>query len=380
MGDSDVLIRHLRTTLRLSLTALAVSATLSLTPAAQAQEQPIRFDEPSRVVAFGFIAGQIEPFRAALLETGLINEDDQWIGGDAHLVLLGNVTHYGDEVLQCVDLIRSLQDQAAESSGMVHMLLGRAEFMMLRGDLTTLEPPNYADLADEDSEARLAEVLAQWRAELLEYNGDQPERTRNMLNQRFADRFEREYEVGAVEWMDLFSPGSERGEWLRSRPAVIKIGDLIYSHGGVSPEWANEQEMTLEQMNEVVHAEINKPGVWVPAMADQDSPIWYRQFIVQDQRVNDAPTLETLRRLNAIGQVISDSPILGESVVRGRIYCVGSGLTPDFESDVIVGAMEKTGQGVRFLAKGEWYKARVVGPLPAAPEQAKGDDSDNDAG
>ena len=75
------------------------------------------------------IHGNYRAFRNLLLHTRLINESDQWIGGEARLFLLGDYVTSGLNSKQVIDLIRSLEYQVPDR---VIALLGNHELLLLR--------------------------------------------------------------------------------------------------------------------------------------------------------------------------------------------------------------------------------------------------------
>ncbi|HET7303334.1 MAG TPA: metallophosphoesterase, partial [Segeticoccus sp.] len=68
--------------------------------------------------------GHLTRVRGALTEAGLTDGDDRWTGGDAVLWVLGDLMDRGPDGIGVLDLVQSLQRQAAEQGGAVHALLG----------------------------------------------------------------------------------------------------------------------------------------------------------------------------------------------------------------------------------------------------------------
>ena len=75
------------------------------------------------------IHGNYRAFRNLLLHAQLIDESNQWIGGEAHLFLLGDYITSGSDSKRVIDLIRSLECQASDR---VIALLGNHELLLLR--------------------------------------------------------------------------------------------------------------------------------------------------------------------------------------------------------------------------------------------------------
>ena len=58
---------------------------------------------------------------------------------------------------------------------------------------------------------------------------------------------------GFVEQREAFSPKGTYGKWLRKRQVVVKEGDTIFLHAGISPLIA---QLSIESINERVWQEI----------------------------------------------------------------------------------------------------------------------------
>jgi hypothetical protein len=74
------------------------------------------------------VHGHLEDLREVLLETGLVDGDDRWTGGDTVLWMLGDLVDRGPDGIGVVHLMRSLQEQAPDS---VRVLMGNHEALML---------------------------------------------------------------------------------------------------------------------------------------------------------------------------------------------------------------------------------------------------------
>jgi len=59
--------------------------------------------------------------------SGLVSNNDTWIGGKTHLVQLGDILDRGDDERHCMDLLFKLKEEAREAGGQVQVLLGNHE-------------------------------------------------------------------------------------------------------------------------------------------------------------------------------------------------------------------------------------------------------------
>jgi hypothetical protein len=59
--------------------------------------------------------------------------------------------------------------------------------------------------------------------------------------------------LGYVEYRKAMAPKGKYGRWLRKLPAVVKIDETIFLHGGIHP---NLSELELREMNESIKVEV----------------------------------------------------------------------------------------------------------------------------
>ena len=59
--------------------------------------------------------------------------------------------------------------------------------------------------------------------------------------------------AGFIERAEAFGPGGTYGKWLRRLPSVVKVGDTLFVHGGISPDLAS---WPIDRLNDAVAGEI----------------------------------------------------------------------------------------------------------------------------
>lgn len=337
--------------------------------AAQADQEQYAFDRPERLIIAGFNAGQLAPFREMLLEKGLINEQDQWTGGSAHFVQAGDMLLFGDEVLESLRLLHSLAEQAQEDGGRVTLIMGPSLFMALRDDISNIPASNYRGMATDESEAKFEAHLSALLEELWEYNEQYEEQLRQRLGKDYDDYYRRTHEVGAVEFLEAIGAETELGAWLRTAPAVIRVGGVLISNGGVSEQYA---AMSLEKINETIRQRALRDYVWVPKMVDGDSPVWWKELSTQPAESLQKSVESTLSKFGARAMAVAHSPSLGESMKRGRVYHIQSGLTPDERQTALIATLEVI-EDRWFFTVGE-RKFLTQPPEPLVPEPAPAPD------
>ncbi len=107
-------------------------------------------DLSDSVAVVGDVHGCVTPLREALYRAGFIDERERWIGGQSGLWFLGDLTDRGPDGVGVLDLVMSLQAQAADQGGEVGCLLGNHELMLLAAHLPEGRRPRLLSAGDED--------------------------------------------------------------------------------------------------------------------------------------------------------------------------------------------------------------------------------------
>lgn len=195
------------------------------------------FEEVSKIFAVSDIHGEYDFLLDILANSGVIDSRGRWTWGEGHLVIDGDIFDRGDRVTECLWFIYRLEQEADRAGGKVHYLLGNHELMVLRGDKRYVH------------EKYLEGVVKTLR----------------------------------IRYEDLFGPEMELGRWLRSKPTVIKINEIIFVHGGLNLV-ALQFCGTVAGINEIVRRGIDmrSSGVafndTVNFVFGSMGPLWYRGY------------------------------------------------------------------------------------------------------
>jgi hypothetical protein len=194
----------------------------------------------SKVDSIGVISdihGEYNTYINLLKAMGIINHELKWNFGKGHLVVLGDIFDRGERVTEILWHLFGLEKQAVEAGGMVHVLLGNHELMVL---VSTLDYINV--------------------------------KYRNVES------------ITRMTYSDLYSRNSVMGRWLRTKPVVLTINDIIFVHGGISPELL-EKKLTLNWINQsfsgsivgkdLIESEENKEKIF---LSQNYGPVWYRGY------------------------------------------------------------------------------------------------------
>jgi hypothetical protein len=155
---------------------------------------------PDKVAVLSDIEGNSEFLDAALRKLGVIDASRKWSYGTGHLVILGDSVDRGRDVFAVLWRLHGLAGQAHAAGGAVHVLLGNHEQYLLRGNISRAHP--------------------EYRYALQQLGGYAP----------------------------AFAGDTVLGAWLRRQPVALKLGTVLFVHGGISPEVARAG-LSVEALN-----------------------------------------------------------------------------------------------------------------------------------
>lgn len=237
-----------------------------------------------RIVAVSDIHGQYGLLVRLLRAHRVIDAQDRWALGKDTLVIAGDVFDRGPQVTETFWLLYGLQQQAAAAGGAVHFVLGNHETMVLYDDLRYVNPKYL----------RSAQLLGR-------------------------------------SYPQLYGADSVIGQWLRTRPVLLRIGDTLFLHGGISPE-AVQMALDPARTNAAYQASLGLPKAEVkadPATAPlydgKTSPIWYRGYF--DGRLDAGGVQAVLDRLQLKRIVVGHTSMPHVSSFHGgRVIAIDSSI------------------------------------------------------
>ena len=183
------------------------------------------------------VHGEYDIYLNLLRANGIIDNNFNWHFGKGHLVILGDIFDRGDNVTEILWHLFGLEKQAARAGGKLHLLLGNHELMILG------------------------------RAE-----GYISGKYRNVEN------------ISGRYYCDLYSANSVLGNWLRTKPVIISINNILFVHAGLSTE-VIRRDLKTERINRIFSNQIigrelssieknEEPSF----LNDENGPIWYRGY------------------------------------------------------------------------------------------------------
>ncbi len=225
---------------------MLLAAPAHLVPAAHASD-------PVRIVAIGDIHGHFEGFVAILQEAGLIDAEHRWTGGRSILVQTGDYTDRGGRVRDVLDLLMSLESQAAKAGGRVLALLGNHEVMNLLGELRDVTPEICETFVDRQSEDRRERAWRQYERLATRRARDAGEIA--PVYQRTREDWMAAWPPGCLEYYEAIGPRGRYGKWLRARPAAVVVDGTLFMHAGPPPDI---EAASVEAINTRIAGEITR--------------------------------------------------------------------------------------------------------------------------
>ncbi|MDP9423327.1 MAG: metallophosphoesterase [Pseudomonadota bacterium] len=231
---------------------------------------------PQRIVAIGDLHGDHDAWRAIARSAGLIDAKGKWSGGNATLVQMGDVVDRGPDSLKIIRDLMSLQREAPKGGGRVIVLIGNHEAMMMTGDLRYVHPGEYAAFATRESKARRDRVYEANRAAIeAAYRAQTP----NMPVEAIKAAWLKEWPLGKVEYQLAWRPDGELGKWALANPAVVKLGNTLFVHGGISSAFAH---LPVDEINRQAAAALRAQDASLTAIINHpQGPLWYRGLITR---------------------------------------------------------------------------------------------------
>jgi len=249
---------------------------------------PPKAAEAPRIVAIGDLHGDHDAWVAIAQAAGVIDRKGKWTGGKTTLVQLGDVVDRGPDSLKIIRDLMRLQREAPRRGGKVYVLVGNHEAMNMTNDLRYVHPGDFAAFADRDS-SRRRDLVYEANRQAIEaaYRARFPA----MKPETIRAEWIKVTPLGKVEHQAAWSPDGEIGRWIIRNPAVLKIGDTLFVHGGISAAYTG---VSIDEINRRV-AEALKAMDEAPTsiINDPRGPLWYRGLITRqgDDETTKAPVI-----------------------------------------------------------------------------------------
>ena len=196
----------------------------------------------------------------ALQGNGVIDQKLNWIFGDNHLIVIGDVFDRGNDVTQIFWLIYKLKQEAEFSGGRVSFLIGNHEPMILCNDIRYAEE-KYKILADS---------------------------------------------LG-IKYSDLFSQSTELGQWIANSNTIEVAGKYLFVHAGIG-QMFYKKNIPIDIVNREISNVLFKKNKERKATSElhsflygSEGPIWYRGLVRDKEKYHPCPSDTLSLLMNRLG-------------------------------------------------------------------------------
>jgi hypothetical protein len=303
-----------------------------------------------RIIVLGDIHGDLEMAYSLLRVANLIDESNEWIGGETIVVQVG------DQVDRCrykgnpcnnkgatlddegndweiLQYFTKLHNMALKVGGAVYSLIGNHELMNVDQDL------RYVSY----------EGIKEFSKLKIENDEKTNKQTIKPTHKKFSDE-EEMIEYGKKTRLEAFAPGNPVSEFLAcTRQIAIIIGSNLFVHAGILPKIA--KKYSVSNLNKLLSlylfGEISKSEYKDIFVSPEFSPLWNRKIgnmginkYKYDKKYqdNDEKCNNILRPLKEIYKVdrlyVGHTPLLKHgigSVCDEHIWFTDFGASRDFD-------------------------------------------------
>ncbi|WP_373521770.1 metallophosphoesterase [Aquiflexum sp.] len=254
-----------------------------------------KYKRVSNMVVISDIHGQYDLMVELLKNHGVINDNLDWSFGKGHLVINGDIMDRGEKVTEILWLAYKLEQQAMKAGGRLHFLVGNHELMVARDDLRYLH-----------------------------------------------EKYIKAAEIMGISIEELYGFNSVLGHWIRQRPAIVTINDLLFVHAGISPELI-QRKMTAKSVNKMFFENIMGPyppkekkedDFWF--LMESNGPVWYRGYFNEGE-ISDSDIDETLAYFKSKHIVVGHTSFeTVSSHYGGKVIGVDSSVKNGEDGEVLI--------------------------------------------
>ncbi len=235
------------------------------------QKEKSEYKKPGKQFVISDIEGNFGAFRKLLQAGGVIDAQFNWTFGDGHLVLIGDFFDRGDQVTEVLWLVYSLEEKAKAAGGYVHFVLGNHEIMNMSGDMRYVNK-KYTEAA-------------------------------TLMGQPYVH---------------VFGENSELGKWLRSKNIVERVGDMLYTHGGISSD-INQMDITLQNMNELAQpfysdSTYQFPDPRLDIIFNDNGPFWYRGYYSKTAPLATEAQVDSTRDKFNVRHIVTGHSLVSDTI------------------------------------------------------------------
>jgi len=257
-----------------------------------------------KLVALSDVHGQFDTMVKLLQANGVIDRELKWSFGDGHMVMIGDMLDRGPKVTEVLWFLYQLEAEARAAGGAVHTMLGNHEAIVLYDDLRYINP-KYATV---------------------------------------AKKLDSTYPA-------LFGEQTVLGRWLRAKPMLLQVNDMLFVHGGLNPDYA-ALKLSVAQTNEAFRNTLGQPRATIRAtplpafLYGSSGPIWYRGYF-RDPQIGSAALDALLAQYGVKRIVVGHTTLSGAfSHYGGRVLNTDTGILRGVSGELLFWDEGKLSRGL----------------------------------
>ena len=248
-----------------------------------------------RICVLGDLHGDKDNARKALIKAELIDNNDNWIGGNSFLIQMGdqidglcrkdNCINKSYTDIEVIDFMEDLEIKAHKKGGKVLSLLGNHEIMNLQGDL------------------------------------------------RFVNQNDLLIAGGVEKRLELFKPGGKISNRLSKRPLIYKYKEYIFCHGGLTLSMLKNN--SIEEMNLKTKNWLLGRSECPSFLQSDDSPVWSRKFALNGEMFEselDGVLEKTNSKMMFVGHTVNNKI---SSKYNNKFWLTDVGISDKFPGSTI---------------------------------------------
>eukprot|EP00298_Acanthocystis_sp_HF-20_P007390 c16998_g1_i1.p1 GENE.c16998_g1_i1~~c16998_g1_i1.p1 ORF type:complete len:369 (+),score=159.04 c16998_g1_i1:52-1158(+) len=277
--------------------------------------------QPDRLVCIGDLHGDLPKTKRVFKLAGLINDNEDWSGGDSVCVQVGDALDRGAEEIKVLYFLERLRAQAASSGGALYTINGNHETMNMHKDFryVTLEGANE---------------FTEW---VEKYNlGEKIKRKCGNKNAKPLVFDKSVNPVLRARDAALRPGGPLSMRFFSWQNTVQIVGDSVFAHGGLLPKHVPNGTESVEKINTDVQKWMKgEPDAKMPkTIRGKESVVWSRHF-ASDSGCDCDLLQQTLTALSTKRMVVGHTIFSKiNSECAGRIVRIDVGMSKGCEDGV----------------------------------------------
>ena len=245
---------------------------------------PARYHSlPEKMLVLSDPHGDLVSLVKTLKGNKVIDENFNWIFGNGHLTMLGDVQDRGNDQTTIFWLLYKLFAEARKAGGYLHLFAGNHEAIVTQHDERYLTP-KYPKIA----------------------------------------------EIMGLKYGDLYNNSTELGRWINSRNTIQIMDNILFVHAGISKQLI-DLPLSIEQINDTVRKYIALPrsatenSSHAHLIMRTNGPLWYRGLIdnTHQESVIDKILARYGTTNKSVEKIICGHTRVNEvsSFYNGKVFC-----------------------------------------------------------